>query len=160
MNINVYIEKVNLPDQVVDIDEIPWVPTFEGSDEVFFKPIRFDLTTGQWIHLSKFKVGKGNAQHKHTGGTVLAYTIQGKWRYLERDWVAKPGTFVYEPPGDVHTLVVEGEEDMITLFYLSGVIEYYDEQGNIMLQDDIFYRMKRYQDFCAANGIEMKNLTF
>ena len=155
-----FTESVNLPDQAIDTDEIPWVPTFEGSEDVFFKPIRFDLTTGNWIHITKFKAGKGNTRHKHTGGPVLAYTLQGTWRYLEREWIAKPGSFVYEPPGDVHTLVVVGEEDNITLFNLSGVIEYYDEDGNLTLQDDMFYRMKRYRDHCEQNNIPVKDLTY
>ncbi|WP_077212429.1 2,4'-dihydroxyacetophenone dioxygenase family protein [Bacillus dakarensis] len=160
LDLNEFTEKFNLSDQAIDVNEIPWVPTFEGSNDVFFKPVRFDLTTGNWIHITKFKAGKGNARHRHTGGTVLAYTLQGTWRYLEREWIAKPGTFVYEPPGDIHTLVVVGEEDNITLFSLSGVIEYFDEDGNVTLQDDIFYRMKRYHDYCEQNNIPIKNLTF
>ncbi|ARK32437.1 2,4'-dihydroxyacetophenone dioxygenase family protein [Halalkalibacter krulwichiae] len=160
LDLNQFTEKFNLPDQAIDINEIPWVPTHGEEDGVWFKPIRFDLTTGNWIHISKFAANCGNATHRHTGGTVLAYTLQGSWRYLEREWVAKPGTFVYEPPGDIHTLVVDGEEDMITLFYLGGVIEYFDEQGNVFKQDDIFYRMKKYYDYCEANNIPVKDLTF
>ncbi|MED4319781.1 2,4'-dihydroxyacetophenone dioxygenase family protein [Priestia megaterium] len=90
----------------------------------------------------------------------MAYTLQGTWRYLERDWVAKPGTFVYEPPGDIHTLVVDEGEDMITLFNLGGVIEYFDKDGNVTLQDDIFYRMKKYFDYCKEHNIPVKDLTF
>jgi len=160
LNLDQFTEKFTLPDQAIDVNEIPWVPTFEGSDAVFFKPIRFDLTTGSWVHISKFKASKGNTRHRHTGGTVLAYTLQGRWRYLEREWVAKEGTVIFEPPGDVHTLVVEGEEDMITLFSLSGVIQYFDEHGNVTLNDDIFYRLKRYHDFCEQNNIPIKNLIY
>ena len=32
--------------------------------------------------------------------------MRGHWRYLEHDWVAKPGTFIYEPAGEAHTLVI------------------------------------------------------
>ena len=160
LDLNQFTEKFTLPDQAIDVNTIPWVPTFEGSDAVYFKPIRFDLTTGNWVHISKFKVGKGNTRHKHTGGPVFAYTLKGRWRYLEREWVAKEGTVVFEPPGDIHTLVVDGEEDMITLFSLSGVIQYFDEKGNVTLNDDMFYRMKRYHDYCEQNNIPIKNLTF
>jgi len=159
LDLNAFTEKYNLPDQAINVNDIPWVPTFTEADGVWFKPVRFDLTTGNWIHISKFKAGKGNARHRHTGGTVLAYTLQGTWRYLERDWVAKPGTFVYEPPGDIHTLVVDEGEDMITLFNLGGVIEYFDQDGNVILQDDIFYRMKKYFDYCEEHNIPVKDLT-
>ncbi|OIK08298.1 2,4'-dihydroxyacetophenone dioxygenase family protein [Bacillus sp. MUM 13] len=160
LDLNQFTEKYTLPDQAIDVNEIPWVPTFEGSDEVYFKPIRFDLTTGNWIHISKFKAGKGNTRHKHTGGPVFAYTLKGRWRYLEREWIAKEGSVVFEPPGDIHTLVVDGEEDMVTLFSLSGVIQYFDEKGNVILNDDMFYRMKRYHDYCEQNNIPIKNLSF
>ena len=29
----------------------------------------------------------------------FGYVIKGSWRYLEHDWVAEEGGFVYEPPG-------------------------------------------------------------
>ena len=36
---------------------------------------------------------------------VFALTISGKWGYLEHDWTATAGDFVYETPGEGHTLV-------------------------------------------------------
>ena len=30
---------------------------------------------------------------------VFAYTISGKWGYLEHEWIATAGNFVYETPG-------------------------------------------------------------
>ena len=36
---------------------------------------------------------------------VFAYTISGKWGYLEHEWTATAGDFIYEPPGESHTLV-------------------------------------------------------
>jgi 2,4'-dihydroxyacetophenone dioxygenase len=35
---------------------------------------------------------------------IFAYTISGTWGYLEHDWVAT-GDWVYEAPGEAHTLV-------------------------------------------------------
>lgn len=49
------------------------------------------------------------------GGSVIGFNLKWQWRYEERDWIAKPGTFIFEPPGDIHTLITEGEE-VITLF--------------------------------------------
>ncbi|WP_412762848.1 cupin domain-containing protein [Priestia megaterium] len=71
LDLNAFTEKYNLPDQAIDVNEIPWVPTFTEADGVWFKPVRFDLTTGNWIHISKFKAGKGNARHRHTGGDCV-----------------------------------------------------------------------------------------
>ncbi|MCX6883352.1 MAG: 2,4'-dihydroxyacetophenone dioxygenase family protein [Verrucomicrobia bacterium] len=146
-----------LPDQAINSGEIPWVPQ---AERVWFKPLRFDLVNGRWINLLKVTGGGRVNRHRHAGGQVIGYVIQGSWNYLERDWVARPGTFIYEPPGDIHTLVVDGREDMITLFILEGVIQYLDDHNNIIYQDDVFTKMKRYLDFCEAQSIEPLNLRY
>ena len=151
------IMELGLPDQAIQSDELPWVPQGEN---VWFKPLRFDLSTGRWINLLKVtKQGKVN-RHRHSGGQVLGFVLQGRWRYLERDWVARPGTFVYEPPGDIHTLVVEGAEERQTLFILEGVIQYLDDDDNIIYQDDVFTKLERYLTYCRANGIEPVDLRY
>jgi quercetin dioxygenase-like cupin family protein len=155
--LNEFTKLVGLPDQAIDLNEIPWVPQ---TDRAWFKPVRFDLTTGSWINLLKVKPGGKVNRHRHTGGKVLAYTIQGTWRYLERNWVAKPGTFVYEPPGDIHTLVVDGEEDMITLFLLDGSVQYLDDEDRMIYQDDVFSKLKLYLDYCREKNIPVRNLQY
>ncbi|CAM4063919.1 2,4'-dihydroxyacetophenone dioxygenase family protein [Paenibacillus alkaliterrae] len=152
-----YTKMVQLSDQAIDLDHIPWVPQ---TDRVWFKPLRFDLARGSWVNLLKVKPGGIVNRHRHSGGQVLAYTIQGTWRYLERDWVAKAGTFVYEPPGDIHTLVVDGEEEMITLFLLEGTVQYLDDEDNIMYQDDVFTKLKRYVEYCEVNQLPVIDLKF
>lgn len=151
------ILQMALPDQAIHSDEIPWVPQ---GERVWFKPLRFDLVNGRWINLLKVSGGGKVNRHRHSGGQVLGYVIQGSWRYLEREWVARPGTLIYEPPGDIHTLVVDGAEDMLTLFMLEGVIQYLDDDDNIIYQDDVFTKMERYLNFCKAQKIEPLNLRY
>ena len=151
------IAAMGLPDQAIQSDELPWVPQ---GERVWFKPLRFDLTRGQWINLLKI-TGEGRVnRHRHTGGQVLGYCLQGSWRYLERDWVARPGTLVYEPPGDIHTLVVDGPEEMVTLFVLEGSVQYLDDDDNLIHQDDVFSKLERYLSFCEQEGIEPRDLRF
>ncbi len=148
---------LGLPDQAIQADDLPWVPQ---GERVWFKPLRFDLANGRWVNLLKV-TGQGKVnRHRHAGGQVLGFVTQGSWRYLERDWVARPGTFVYEPPGDIHTLVVEGAEEMQTLFLLEGVIQYLDDDDNVISQDDVFTKMERYLAYCKLEGIEPKDLRF
>ncbi|TCJ13671.1 cupin [Rubrobacter taiwanensis] len=144
-----------LPDQAIHGEEIPWVPQAEG---VWFKPLRFDLGTGRWINLLKVTGGGRVNRHRH-GGQVHGYVIRGSWRYLERDWVARPGTLVWEPPGDIHTLVVD-EGEMITLFMIEGVIQYMDEEDNLIYQDDVFTKLERYLNHCREQGIEPLDLCY
>ncbi len=152
------IVEMGLPDKATNVDELPWVPQ---GERVWFKPLRFDLVNGRWINLLKVQgSGKVN-RHRHSGGQVLGYCTKGSWRYLEREWVARPGTLVYEPPGDIHTLVVdEGVEEMQTLFILEGVIQYLDDDDDIIYQDDVFTKMERYLSFCEREGIEPVDLRY
>ncbi|QQK78819.1 2,4'-dihydroxyacetophenone dioxygenase family protein [Salicibibacter cibi] len=156
-DLNAFAEKVGLPDMAIDLEEIPWVPQ---SDRVWFKPVRFNLQSGQWINLLYVKPGGIVNRHRHTGGQVLAYTLQGQWRYLERDWIAKPGTFVYEPPGDIHTLTVDGDEPMITLFMLEGSIQYIDDKDEMTYQDDVFSKYQLYLNYCKEHNIIEQNLLY
>src|SRR5437588_7170782 len=109
-----------LPDRGVDSDALLWVPQ---GERVWFKPLRFDLANGRWVNLLKV-AGEGRVNRHRHSSQVLGYCLQGEWHYPERQWFARPGTFIYEPPGDVHTLVVRGAEEMITLFLLEGLIQY------------------------------------
>ena len=46
--------------------------------------------------------------------------IKGRWKYLEHDWMAEEGSFVYEPPGEIHTLTVPDDcAEMITFFNIA-----------------------------------------
>ena len=151
------IMQMGLPDQAIQSDDMPWVPQ---GDRVWFKPLRFDLANGRWVNLLKVTGGGRVNRHRHSGGQVLGYCIQGSWHYLEREWVARPGTFVYEPPGDIQTLVVDPQEDMLTLFLLEGVVQDLDDDDNVIYQDDVFTKLERYLNFCRDQGIEPRELRY
>ena len=149
---------MGVPDRAVQFDEVPWVPQ---GERVWFKPLRFDLANGRWINLLRVTGGGRVNRHRHTGGQVLGYCLQGGWHYLEREWVARPGTFVYEPPGDVHTLVVDDDGgEMITLFILEGVVQYLDDEDRVIYQDDVYTKLDRYLTFCRESGIEPVDLRY
>ena len=95
------------------------------------------LVNGEWVNL--LRVGRSGvlSRHRHPA-PVHGYVIRGSWRYLEHDWVAREGMYVYEPPGEVHTLVVDDDvEEMITLFHVSGALIYYDEHDRPVGHDDV-----------------------
>ena len=150
------ILEFGLSDRAIDAEQIPWV---SQGDRVWFKPLRFDLATGRWVNILKIAGGGRVNRHRHSGGQVLGFCLTGSWRYLEREWVARPGTFVYEPPGDIHTLVVD-EGEMQTLFLLEGVVQYLDEDDNVVTQDDVFTKLDRYLKFCKVNGVEAQDLCY
>lgn len=148
-------EQFQLPERIVNINDVPWVP-FTENHSCYFKPLRFDLSTGTWIYLFKIKSNQVLGRHRHTGGSVIGYNIQGRWKYEGRTWVAAPGTFVFEPPGDIHTLITEDEE-VLTLFILGGSLQYFDDNNQIVGQDDIYTVLNKYRDFCTQNGIPIRD---
>ncbi|MDA0349089.1 MAG: 2,4'-dihydroxyacetophenone dioxygenase family protein [Verrucomicrobia bacterium] len=138
-------EHMQNPFQVKDLvlDTMPeddrlWVPQ---TDTVSFRPILFNVSNGYWINLLKVTRAGILNRHLHPA-PVFGYVIKGSWRYLEHDWVAKEGSFVYEPPGEVHTLVVDEDvEEMITLFHVQGTLIYMDENNNTVGFDNVHTKM-------------------
>ena len=125
-----------------------WVPLAPGR---WSRPLCLNVSNGYWVHLTKVVGGGMLSRHRHPA-PVHGFVIKGKWRYLERDWIAEAGSYLYEPPGDIHTLVVEPDcEEMITLFHNSGALIYCDEAGNTTGTTDVFDRV----DACRKHFIEV-----
>jgi 2,4'-dihydroxyacetophenone dioxygenase len=49
---------------------------------------------------------------------------------------------------------------MQTLFILEGVIQYLDDDDNVIYQDDVFSKLERYLRFCEEQGIEPLDLRY
>ena len=93
-------------------DQRIWVPQ---APNVWFRPLCLSVSQGYWVNLLKVTRAGVLSRHRHTN-PVHGYVLKGRWHYLEHDWVAEEGGYVYEPPGETHTLVVpEGVDEMITL---------------------------------------------
>jgi len=109
-------------------DDRLWVPYADG---VWIQPCCFNVTSGGLSVVLKGLPGAKLGTHYHVG-TVRGYTMRGHWRYLEHDWVAKPGTFIYEPAGEAHTLVIteDSPEPAIILFMVEGGLIYLDKAAN------------------------------
>ena len=106
------LKALTLRERVIDPETIPWVPY---TDSIWVKPLRLNRKTGQWANLTKVVGGGQVNRHYHVNG-VVGYVLEGSWYYAERDWVAKPGMMIWEPPGEVHTLI-SGDEGTLTLFH-------------------------------------------
>ncbi|HEY0621206.1 MAG TPA: cupin, partial [Kribbella sp.] len=72
----------------------------------------------------------------------------------EHEWVAETGSFVYEPPGEIHTLrVPEQTTEMITFFNISGAMIYVDDDGNQIGYEDTFTKIQLCRDHYEKNGL-------
>ena len=47
-----------------------------------------------------------------------------------------------------------GDQTMVTLFIVNGVIQYLDDEGRVVRQDDLRSRRQLYLDHCREQGIE------
>ena len=130
-------------------DERLWVPQ---APDVWFRPLLFDTVNGQWVNLLRVrKAGRLN-RHLHPA-PVYGYVLKGSWRYLEHDWVAREGMFVFEPPGEVHTLVVDAADEMVTLFHVCGAMVYVDEAGKTVDVEDVHSKIRKAADHFRKVGL-------
>lgn len=135
---------------LVDGDERLWAPLGANS---WSRPIHLNVTAGYYVHILKVTRAGLIQRHRHSGA-VHAYTLKGRWHYLEHDWVAQAGGYVFEPPGETHTLVVpEGCDEMMTLFFVHGSLMFVDPQGQATGYDDVFTRIDKYRAHFDAVGL-------
>jgi 2,4'-dihydroxyacetophenone dioxygenase len=135
-------------------EESPWVPF---RPNVFIRHLWFDVRTNLYSNVLWVKSGGMLGRHRHRG-RVLGYTLEGSWRYLEYDWVARAGSYVQESPGAIHTLV--SDQGMKTVFWLSGSLEFCDENDSLLETLDVFWFMDHYLSYCRENGIPRNKKLF
>ena len=78
------------------------------------------------------------SRHRHSGGVHA--------------WVE--GSYIFEPPGETHTLVVpEGCTEMGALFQVNGSLIYVDPQGTAIGYEDVFTRIEKARAHYASVGL-------
>jgi len=119
-------------------DERVWVPQ---APDVWFRPLCLNTVQGYWVNLLRVRKSGVLSRHRHPA-PVHGYVIRGRWHYLEHDWVAREGSYVFEPPGETHTLVVpEDVAEMVTLFHITGAMVYVDPWGQQTGYEDVFTKI-------------------
>jgi len=139
-----------IPDALGGGDPRVWVPL---AEHVASRPLQFNVTLGQYTHVMRVTRAGLIARHRHSGG-VHALVLKGRWHYLEHAWFAEEGSYIFEPPGETHTLVVpEGCNEMVTLFQVNGSLMYVDPQGVTTGYTDVFTRIEAARAHYAAVGL-------
>ncbi|PJI39549.1 2,4'-dihydroxyacetophenone dioxygenase family protein [Ferrovibrio sp.] len=137
---------------VIPEDERVWVPQAEN---VWFRPLCLHASQGYWVNLLRVRRSGVLSRHRHPA-PVHGHVLRGKWHYLEHDWVATAGSYVYEPPGETHTLVVpEDCPEMITLFHITGSMIYVDPWGKVIAYEDVFSKIemcRKHHESCGLGG--------
>lgn len=115
-------------------------------------------------------------KHRHRGN-VTAVTLKGEWNYKELasprlpfsplesfhdslahdmyyryDWIARPGDYVVENPGTIHTLHMGKDAEVI--FTVSGSLEYFHDDDSLKNTMDLFSYAHLYYEHCREKGIK------
>eukprot|EP00547_Thalassionema_nitzschioides_P002774 CAMPEP_0194216876 /NCGR_PEP_ID=MMETSP0156-20130528/19849_1 /TAXON_ID=33649 /ORGANISM="Thalassionema nitzschioides, Strain L26-B" /LENGTH=212 /DNA_ID=CAMNT_0038945747 /DNA_START=211 /DNA_END=849 /DNA_ORIENTATION=- len=131
-------------------DSRVWVPQ---TDCLSFRPLCLCVSQGYYVNLLKFKGGGILGRHRHAA-PVHALTFKGTWGYPEHDWKAGPGSYVFEPPGETHTLLVDDDcDEMITLFHVTAALLYTDENNKVIGFDDVFTKLEKAKKWYAECGL-------
>jgi len=138
------LPEIVVPNALSENDDRMWV---KQTDHVFFRPLCLNVSQGYWMNLLKVTKSGVLSRHRHPNA-VHGFVLKGHWHYLEHDWVAEEGGYVYEPPGETHTLVVPDDVDeMITYFQVNDVMYYVDPYGKHLGYEDVFTKI----DMCRAH---------
>ena len=131
-------------------DDNKWIPVGTIGKA---RPLVFDVSHGSWISILRAR-GAGTIQRHRHATPVTAWTLEGAWGYREHDWVARAGSFVYEPAGHIHTLYIDPEEARMTaVFHVFGPLVYVDADGVAEGYEDVFVRLDRYAQHCREVGL-------
>ena len=119
-----------LPEQYIQnapTDDIKLYIPF--NETIFSRPLWISPSQNRWCDILMAKSAGLVNRHYHPH-EVFAYTISGKWGYLEHDWTATAGDFIYETPGEGHTLVAyEHKDPMKVFFVVKGPLIWLDDKG-------------------------------
>ena len=137
------LPEIVIPSAIPDDDKL-WV---KQAENVYFRPLCLNASQGYWMNLLKVTKSGVLSRHRHPNA-VHGLVLKGRWHYLEHDWEAKEGSYVYEPPGETHTLVVPDDvEEMITFFQVNGIMSYVDPWGKLLGYEDVFTKI----DLCRKH---------
>ena len=131
-------------------DDRMWIPQ---TATVSFKPCLLSASNGYFVNILRARQNGILSRHRHTGA-VHALVLHGRWHYLEHDWIAEEGSYVYEPPGETHTLIVpDGVDEMMTWFHNTGGYTYVDSDGVPMGYEDVFTKIEKARRHFTMIGL-------
>ncbi len=140
---------------VAAADDSRWVRQADGVD---FLPLCFGVTQGYYANLLRVRKSGVLSCHKHFGA-VHAYVIKGRWFYLEHEEMYTEGSFIMEPPGETHTLIVPNDvPEMITWFHAVAGYIYYDKEGRITHHEDVFTKLEAARRHYEALRLDQREL--
>ena len=138
-----------------DTNTRPWAENWAGDPGIRLKLLMADIEGQRFAVRMQFAPGLTALPHKHTG-EVHAFTLAGRWNYLE--YPDSPdnvtGSYLFEPPGTTHTLQISAEasEPTDVLFVIYGAMLHIGEDGAIVGVTDAASCLAEYPRLLAEQG--------
>ncbi len=134
----------------------PFVDLGDGST---LQLMQVAIEAGLWVIRTRFNPGYRVQTHKHTG-QVFAFTLSGSWKYEEYPEVNTAGSYLYEPAGSVHTLIVPDTNEEVTdvWFAIYGANLNLDEAGNVTSVIDSGGILQGYLMMCEMQGFAVPSV--
>jgi 2,4'-dihydroxyacetophenone dioxygenase len=141
-------------------ESLPWLTFEPHAGLVAVKLYAADPARGETVFLLRASPGVELPAHRSDGTTTI-YTLQGRWKYREHDWVAGPGSIVFEPAGTRHTpqVLADGTDDTILFVVANGDLQLLDADERVIGIEDSRTATDRYLSYCRANDIRPRDLT-
>ena len=119
-------------------------------------PLFLDPDNGTWVLYACYAPGTTLPKHFHTGA-VHFFTTKGTWGYREYPQdMQTPGSYLYEPPGTVHTFHIPEDGDPVEGFMVvSGVNVVFDDDGNYLSTDHAGSMEQIFLECARLQGIDM-----
>lgn len=129
------------------------LPLVDAGGGVELQLLQVDVEAGLWVVRNRFAPGVKVQRHKHTG-PVHAVTFSGRWRYVEYPEVNTAGSYLFEPAGSIHTLVVpeDNTEPTEVVFAIYGANLNLDAEDNVESVYDASSILQAYLALCEAYG--------
>jgi 2,4'-dihydroxyacetophenone dioxygenase len=131
-------------DELFATEDASWVDVADG---IWFKLVKVLDNDSGWISLLRLKAGAAVGPHRHAGA-VHGFVLQGT-RTLMDGTVCEKGSYVYEPPGNVDTWAATGDQDLISLFYVNGYVEYLNEDGQVTFRETAASKRESWESALA-----------
>ncbi|MBV8500331.1 MAG: cupin [Paucibacter sp.] len=143
---------------VIDAESVPWIPLPACGDEVMVKYYKLDPVGGEMVLQLRAPSGAIVPELQHSG-SLLTYTIEGRWKLAGARWIAGPGSVVCAPAGSRHSpACVVGEECVITMHIVAGTVVMYDRNGSVLAVENCQTALARYAAYCERSGILPRDL--
>ncbi|HET7268405.1 MAG TPA: cupin domain-containing protein [Oleiagrimonas sp.] len=131
-----------------------WVPS--GTPGKSSSPLRFLKDDRGFVELLRMEPGVVMPLHRHTG-EIHAYNLSGTRKLCTGELIGA-GDYVYEPPGNVDWWKVVGDEPMLALVVVMGVVEFLGPDRAVTFRATAATQLAAYRDYCREQQLAMPDL--